>query len=64
MVVWGTCVAAMSTADTVNKFYVARLFLGCIEAGLFPGALFLLTCWYKRAEIGKWYQLLGPHLIY
>ncbi|KUJ23691.1 MFS general substrate transporter [Mollisia scopiformis] len=26
---------------------------GCIEAGFFPGVLYLLYCWYKPAEIGK-----------
>ncbi|RKK42527.1 hypothetical protein BFJ66_g10440 [Fusarium oxysporum f. sp. cepae] len=34
-------------------FLAGRFFLGCIEAGLFPGAIYLLTCWYTKKEIGK-----------
>lgn len=33
LVVWGACVAAMSTAKTSKHFLVGRFFLGCIEAG-------------------------------
>jgi MFS family permease len=51
--VWGTIVLAMSQAKSFNGFLVARFFLGTIEAGLFPGAIFLLTCWYTKREIGK-----------
>lgn len=31
---------------------VARFFLGMAEAGLFPGANYLLSGWYKRSEFG------------
>lgn len=30
----------------------ARFFLGACEAGLFPGVNYLLSCWYRRSEIG------------
>ena len=30
----------------------ARFFLGFVEAAFFPGALFLLSKWYKRSELG------------
>ena len=53
MAVWGVCVAAMSTCKTSKHFLIGRFFLGCIEAGLFPGALYLLTCWYKKEEVGE-----------
>lgn len=53
MAVWGACVAAMSTCKTREHFLIGRFFLGCIEAGLFPGALYLLTSWYTKAEIGE-----------
>ena len=29
-----------------------RFFLGIIEAGFFPGVLYIMTCWYKKDEIG------------
>jgi MFS family permease len=53
MAIWGACVAAMSTCKTREHFLIGRFFLGCIEAGLFPGALYLLTSWYTKAEIGE-----------
>lgn len=28
-----------------------RIILGVLEAGLFPGAVFLLSTWYKRHEV-------------
>jgi MFS family permease len=52
MAVWGVCVAAMSQCKTREHLLIGRFFLGCIEAGLFPGALYLLTCWYTKGEIG------------
>ncbi|KAJ4246338.1 hypothetical protein NW762_013689 [Fusarium torreyae] len=51
--VWGCVVIALSQAKSYKGFLVGRFFLGCIEAGLFPGAIYLLTCWYTKKEIGK-----------
>jgi len=31
---------------------LTRFFLGFVEAAFFPGALFLLSKWYKRSELG------------
>jgi MFS family permease len=28
----------------------ARFFLGVFESGLFPGAIYYITTWYKRSE--------------
>ena len=38
----------------VNKWtdlVALRVILGCLEAGLFPAAYFLLSTWYLRREI-------------
>lgn len=51
--VWGCIVIAMSQAKSFEGFLVARFFLGTVEAGLFPGAIFLISCWYTKREIGK-----------
>ncbi|KAJ3530612.1 hypothetical protein NM208_g9250 [Fusarium decemcellulare] len=51
--VWGCVVLGLSQANNYEGFLAGRFFLGCIEAGLFPGAIFLLTCWYTKKEIGK-----------
>ncbi|QIW99183.1 hypothetical protein AMS68_004701 [Peltaster fructicola] len=34
----------------VAGFYAVRFFLGVTEGGLFPGAVFYLSMWYKRNE--------------
>ena len=37
---------------------LTRFFLGFVEAAFFPGALFLLSKWYKRSELGTCIALL------
>lgn len=37
-------------ASGVAGFFVVRFFLGVTEGGLFPGVVFYLSMWYKRAE--------------
>lgn len=39
--VWGAVVAGMSQAKGYEGFLIGRFFLGAIEAGLFPGAIFM-----------------------
>lgn len=51
--VWGCVVIAMSQTKNASGFMAGRFFLGAIEAGLFPGAIFILTCWYTKKEVGK-----------
>jgi MFS family permease len=53
MIVWGTIGAVMSTVRNYHGMLALRFFLGAIEAGFFPGVLYLMTCWYKKAEVGK-----------
>lgn len=52
MMLWGM----MSVLTGVTKNFVGalltRFFLGFVEAAFFPGALFLLSKWYKRNELG------------
>jgi MFS family permease len=52
MCLWGTCTAAMSQVDGYAHILVARFFLGAIEAGFLPGVMFIMSAWFKRAEIG------------
>lgn len=53
MLVWGALSAAMASIQTYGALMAFRFVLGCIESGFFPGVLYLLSCWYKPAEIGK-----------
>ncbi|KAL0950044.1 hypothetical protein HGRIS_010052 [Hohenbuehelia grisea] len=52
MIVWGMIsVLTGITKDFVGAL-LTRFFLGFVEAAFFPGALFLLSKWYTRHEIG------------
>ncbi|CAG8962346.1 hypothetical protein HYFRA_00005402 [Hymenoscyphus fraxineus] len=53
MLVWGALSASMAASHSYAALLAFRFFLGCIESGFFPGVLYLLSCWYKPAEIGK-----------
>lgn len=53
MVLWGTLCAVMSVVKNYRGGLVIRFFLGCIEAGMFPGVLYVMTCWYKKREVGE-----------
>lgn len=51
--VWGCVVLGMSQTRSATGLLIGRFFLGAIEAGLYPGALFILTCWYTKKEVGE-----------
>jgi MFS family permease len=49
-------------SETPRSFVGAlltRFFLGFVEAAFFPGALFLISKWYKRSELGERTALLA-----
>jgi MFS family permease len=58
MVVWGALVAGMSQTKGYHDILIYRFFLGVIEAGFLPGVMYLMSCWYKKSEIGTFYQPL------
>ena len=43
----------MACAPNYGSLLAFRFILGCVESGFFPGVLFVMSCWYKAAEIGK-----------
>jgi MFS family permease len=53
MLVWGALSALMAVSKSYSAMLAFRFILGCVESGFFPGVLFLLSCWYKKAELGK-----------
>lgn len=57
MIVWGAVCSCMAAARNYEGMLAMRFFLGCIEAGFFPGVLYLMTCWYKKTEIGKRFSI-------
>ncbi|KAF8627182.1 hypothetical protein AX15_004500 [Amanita polypyramis BW_CC] len=49
MIIWG--MISCLTGSFVGAL-LTRFFLGFVEAAFFPGALFLISKWYKREELG------------
>ncbi|CAK5275674.1 unnamed protein product [Mycena citricolor] len=52
MIIWGTISMLTGATTNFHGALVTRFFLGFVEAAFFPGALFLISKWYKRDEIG------------
>ncbi|EKG15101.1 Major facilitator superfamily [Macrophomina phaseolina MS6] len=57
MVAWGTVMTLMGIVQGFKGLLAARFFLGLTEAGLYPGATFYITTWYRREE-ALWRQSL------
>jgi MFS family permease len=47
---WGGLVIGFGFAQTWPTLVPLRLILGTLEAGFFPGCLYLLSCWYSRCS--------------
>lgn len=52
MAIWGAISCLTGITTNFVGALLTRFFLGFVEAAFFPGALFLLSKWYKRDEIG------------
>ncbi|KAF8741143.1 hypothetical protein AX14_005739 [Amanita brunnescens Koide BX004] len=52
MMIWGMISCLTGVAKNFVGALLTRFFLGFVEAAFFPGALFLLSKWYKREELG------------
>ncbi|KAN0125051.1 Major facilitator superfamily domain containing protein [Russula decolorans] len=51
--VWGIAMTSHGFARNYGDLIGLRFLLGLAEAGLFPGIVFYLSCWYKRSELGS-----------
>ncbi|KPI35872.1 High-affinity nicotinic acid transporter [Cyphellophora attinorum] len=51
VVCWGTVMTCMGVVKNFRELIACRVLLGTFEAGFFPGAVFLVSCWYKRSEL-------------
>jgi len=51
--VWGIAMTFHGFAHNYGDLIGLRFLLGLAEAGLFPGIVFYLSCWYKRSELGS-----------
>ena len=50
---WGFMVFGMGFVHDWRALTVLRAFLGVFEAGLFPGAIFIIGSWYRQFETGR-----------
>lgn len=50
---WGVVSTCNAAADSFTHLVVIRFFLGFVEAPFFPGAVFLMSSWYTRAELTR-----------
>ncbi|KAK5144408.1 hypothetical protein LTR04_001570 [Oleoguttula sp. CCFEE 6159] len=59
---WGLCMIGMGFSGSWSTLAGLRVLLGVLEAGFFPGCVYLLSTWYVRYDMGKRYScfyLLG-----
>jgi len=57
MLLWGALSAVMAVSKNYATMLAFRFILGCIESGFFPGVLFVMSCWYKKEEVGKRFSI-------
>jgi len=50
--VWGMATTLHGVAHNYGGLVALRVILGLAEAGLYPGIVYYLSCWYKRTELG------------
>lgn len=52
MAAWGIISTCTGAVQHATGLFLARFFLGFVEACFYPGSVFLLGSWYKRFELG------------
>lgn len=50
MISWGIVAAGQALVQGESSFYLARILLGVMEAGFFPGVILYLTFWFPAAQ--------------
>src|ERR1700730_2678765 len=58
MICWAIISALTGLVQNFSGLLAVRFFLGIVEAGFFPGCLFLLSSWYKKNELAKRMSIL------
>jgi MFS family permease len=51
MFLWGVCTIGQGLVRNFAGLVAMRFLLGIFEAGLVPGAVYLISMWYKRFEL-------------
>ncbi|KAL2862509.1 major facilitator superfamily domain-containing protein [Aspergillus lucknowensis] len=53
---WGACLIGFAYSPNWQTLAGLRALLGILEAGFFPGTVYLLSTWYSRYEVHKRYS--------
>ncbi|KAF9892040.1 hypothetical protein FE257_002446 [Aspergillus nanangensis] len=53
IIAWGACILGMGFVHHWVPLAVLRVLLGAFEAGLFPGAVFIISSWYRTYETAR-----------
>ncbi|AEE14343.1 major facilitator superfamily MFS_1 [Thermodesulfobium narugense DSM 14796] len=53
IIVWGLTATLTGFSDNAFHLYVARVMLGLVEAGFFPGMILYLTYWFPQRELAQ-----------
>ncbi|EON68750.1 hypothetical protein W97_08008 [Coniosporium apollinis CBS 100218] len=53
IIAWGACVLGMGFVHSWKTLTVLRALLGVFEAGLFPGAVYIIGSWYRQYETAR-----------
>lgn len=57
MTLWGVITCCIAAAKSYQALLAVRFVLGVLEAGFAPGVMFLLSCWYKKAEQARRFSI-------
>lgn len=60
VVVWGSISAANAAVRNYKELVAIRACLGAAEAVFFPGAVYYLSAWYPKDQLGK--RLAGLYI--
>ncbi|OQE18296.1 hypothetical protein PENSTE_c018G03077 [Penicillium steckii] len=58
IILWAIVSGCTSAVHNTPGLLMVRFFLGFVEAPFFPGAVYFLSCWYTKREIGVRMALL------
>ncbi|KAM5341944.1 hypothetical protein ACJ41O_014975 [Fusarium nematophilum] len=53
VIIWGSISAATAAVKNYGQLLAVRAILGVAEAVFFPGAIYYLSAWYTKTELGK-----------
>lgn len=62
-ILWSIVSCCTAAATNFGSLVTIRLILGFVEAPLFPGAVYVMSCWYTRSELALRYAILYTGLV-